>query len=173
MDIALSYQHISSRLISAILLAGLILALLMPLGITVGINTITFDVFFVLYSLIHLGAVVVALQILLRLCIDASRWPTLTAAISTLLLAILVLNCVPPITARDALVHHLAVPRLWLAAGHVYEIAWHDWSYYPMLLNGVYGFVEVQPGVARTILSLELLSFVGGHSCCGADRATT
>ena len=138
MDIALSYQHISSRLISAILLAGLILALLMPLGITVGINTITFDVFFVLYSLIHLGAVVVALQILLRLCIDASRWPTLTAAISTLLLAILVLNCVPPITARDALVHHLAVPRLWLAAGHVYEIAWHDWSYYPMLLNMAY-----------------------------------
>jgi hypothetical protein len=40
-----------------------------------------------------------------------------------------------PITFRDALIHHLAVPRWWHEANRIYSIEWHEWSYYPMLLN--------------------------------------
>jgi hypothetical protein len=43
----------------------------------------------------------------------------------------LVLNLTPPIS-RDALIHHLAIPNLWLKHGGFYEIPWADYSYYPM-----------------------------------------
>lgn len=40
-----------------------------------------------------------------------------------------------PITSRDALIHHLAVPRWWVEAGRIIRIPWHEWSHYPMLVN--------------------------------------
>ena len=48
-----------------------------------------------------------------------------------------VLNLTPPIS-RDALIHHLAIPKLWLKHGGVYEIPWADYSYYPMYINLLY-----------------------------------
>jgi hypothetical protein len=47
------------------------------------------------------------------------------------------LNCTPPIT-RDALVHHLAIPKLWIINGGFYEIPWADYSYFPMYINLLY-----------------------------------
>jgi len=47
------------------------------------------------------------------------------------------LNLTPPIS-RDALIHHLAVPKLWLKHGGFYEIHWADYSYYPMFINLLY-----------------------------------
>ncbi|MDI6688170.1 MAG: hypothetical protein QME06_08145, partial [Desulfobacterales bacterium] len=47
------------------------------------------------------------------------------------------LNLTPPIS-RDALIHHLAVPKLWLKHGGFYEIPWADYSYYPMNINLLY-----------------------------------
>jgi len=59
-------------------------------------------------------------------------------------IAVLVLLCVecifnltPPIS-RDALIHHLAVPKLWLNHGGFYEIPWANYSYYPMYINLLY-----------------------------------
>ncbi|MCJ7540733.1 MAG: phospholipid carrier-dependent glycosyltransferase, partial [Desulfobacterales bacterium] len=43
----------------------------------------------------------------------------------------------PPIS-RDALIHHLAVPKLWLKHGGFYEISWAEYSYYPMYVNLLY-----------------------------------
>jgi len=40
----------------------------------------------------------------------------------------------PPIS-RDALIHHLAIPKLWLKHGGFYEIPWAEYSYYPMYIN--------------------------------------
>lgn len=62
--------------------------------------------------------------------------------ISILLLVILVasiciLAWVPPVS-RDALVHHLAVPKLWLKHGGIYEIPDLVFSYYPMGLDILY-----------------------------------
>jgi hypothetical protein len=47
------------------------------------------------------------------------------------------LNLTPPIS-RDALIHHLAVPKLWLNHGGFYEIPWAEYSYYPMYINLLY-----------------------------------
>lgn len=62
-------------------------------------------------------------------------------AISTALVMILVtefiLNLTPPI-ARDALIHHLAIPKLWLKHGGFYELQWANFSYYPMNIDLLY-----------------------------------
>jgi len=66
---------------------------------------------------------------------------TTTYSLSTILLVFLclefLLNLTPPIS-RDALIHHLAVPKLWLRHGGIYEIPWADYSYYPMNINLLY-----------------------------------
>ena len=49
----------------------------------------------------------------------------------------IILNLTPPIS-RDALIHHLAVPKLWLHHGGIYEIPWADYAYYPMNINLLY-----------------------------------
>jgi hypothetical protein len=47
------------------------------------------------------------------------------------------LNLTPPI-ARDALIHHLAIPKLWLKNGWFYEMKWAKFSYYPMNIDILY-----------------------------------
>jgi hypothetical protein len=43
-----------------------------------------------------------------------------------------------PPTATDALIHHLAIPKLWLLNGGFYEIKWSVFSYYPMNVDLLY-----------------------------------
>jgi len=52
-------------------------------------------------------------------------------------LSISLLASVPPVS-RDALTHHLAVPKLYLENGGIYEIPHLTFSYYPMNLNLLY-----------------------------------
>jgi len=49
----------------------------------------------------------------------------------------IILNLTPPIS-RDALIHHLAIPKLWVKHGRIYEIPWAEYSYYPMFINLLY-----------------------------------
>lgn len=57
--------------------------------------------------------------------------------ISCLILATLLLASVPPVD-RDALTHHLFVPKLWLKHGGIHEIPEIPFSYYPMNLDLLY-----------------------------------
>jgi len=50
---------------------------------------------------------------------------------------IIILSCVPPVS-KDALIHHLVVPMLYLQNGSIYEIPFMDFSYYPMNLDLLY-----------------------------------
>ncbi|MEE9911093.1 MAG: phospholipid carrier-dependent glycosyltransferase [Deltaproteobacteria bacterium] len=54
-----------------------------------------------------------------------------------LLIIEIILNLTPPIS-RDALIHHLAIPKLWQENGGFYEIKWADFSYYPMNIDLLY-----------------------------------
>ena len=54
-----------------------------------------------------------------------------------LIFAICFLAWVPPVS-RDALTHHLVVPKLYLQHGGVYEIPSIVFSYYPMNLDLLY-----------------------------------
>jgi len=47
------------------------------------------------------------------------------------------LSLTPPIS-RDALIHHLAIPKLWLLHGGFYEMPWAEFSYYPMNIDLLY-----------------------------------
>jgi len=54
-----------------------------------------------------------------------------------LVASVIILSCVPPV-AKDELVHHLAVPKLYLKHGGMYEIPFMDFSYYPMNVDLLY-----------------------------------
>ena len=57
--------------------------------------------------------------------------------ISVFVIIELFLNLTPPIS-RDALIHHLAIPKLWLMHGGFYEMPWASFSYYPMNIDLLY-----------------------------------
>lgn len=75
--------------------------------------------------------------------ISVDRWPgsyiyIILAGLSALLVvSIILLSSVPPVS-RDALTHHLAVPKLYLKHGGMYEIPSVIFSYYPMNLELLY-----------------------------------
>lgn len=53
-------------------------------------------------------------------------------------IAVEVFLCLLPPVARDALIHHLAIPKLWLIHGGFYETPWAVYSYYPMNIDLLY-----------------------------------
>ena len=61
----------------------------------------------------------------------------LVCVLVALIGATIILACVPPVS-RDALTHHLAVPKLYLRHGAIYEIPAIIFSYYPMNLDLLY-----------------------------------
>jgi hypothetical protein len=61
----------------------------------------------------------------------------LLALLAILIVCTVLLSCVPPVS-KDALVHHLAVPKLYLKHGGMYEIPSLQFSYYPMNLDLLY-----------------------------------
>jgi hypothetical protein len=67
------------------------------------------------------------------------RYVNILVLIATLavVFSVLILAWVPP-TSRDALIHHLAIPKLYLQHGGVYEIDSLKFSYYPMNLDLLY-----------------------------------
>ena len=61
----------------------------------------------------------------------------LVGLLLSLILSIIILSSVPPVS-RDALTHHLAVPKLYLKHGGIYQIPELIFSYYPMNLDLLY-----------------------------------
>ena len=61
----------------------------------------------------------------------------LSGIVVALVGAVIVLSSVPPVS-RDALTHHLAIPKLYLKHGGMYEIPGLVFSYYPMNLDLLY-----------------------------------
>ena len=57
--------------------------------------------------------------------------------IFSVLLVEILLGLVPP-TARDELTHHLALPRLYVHSGRIFDLTFAPYSYYPMLLDMLY-----------------------------------
>ena len=61
----------------------------------------------------------------------------LVGCLILLIASVVILASVPPVS-RDALTHHLAIPKLYLKHGGIYEIPHAKWSYYPMNLDLLY-----------------------------------
>ena len=62
---------------------------------------------------------------------------SLLGLMTVLIALIVILSLVPPVS-KDALVHHLAVPKLYLKHGGMYEIPFMPFSYFPMNLHLLY-----------------------------------
>lgn len=140
---------LSTRFIPLSLFAGLTLLLLLPVGIFSSLSGPLFNFVFGIHIILHFAALFLAVKYILS-CISTTSGRLFTfILIGACLLIVVPHSFLPPI-ARDALIHHLAVPVWWIEAGKITEIPWHDWSYYPMLLQLAYtGF-----------LSLNLESFI-------------
>ena len=61
----------------------------------------------------------------------------LSVLVFLLICSIIILGSVPPVS-RDALTHHLAIPKLYLEHQGIYEIPFMEFSYYPMNLDLLY-----------------------------------
>jgi hypothetical protein len=48
------------------------------------------------------------------------------------------LLCLMPPVSRDALIHHLAIPKLWIRHGGFFETPWAVFSYFPMNVDLLY-----------------------------------
>jgi len=46
--------------------------------------------------------------------------------------------CLTPPISRDALIHHLAIPKLWIRHGGWFDTPWADFSYFPMNVDLLY-----------------------------------
>ena len=57
--------------------------------------------------------------------------------LTSLIISIVILSSVPPVS-KDALTHHLVVPKLYLKHEGIYEIPFMRFSYYPMNLDLLY-----------------------------------
>lgn len=117
------------------LISGLSLCPLLPIGFFENLDGIKFRNIFFSHIAIQLIATFCSIIFFFYLA-NKTKWGMLFCLFPFLyfFLIILFLGFLP-ITARDALIHHLAVPKWWLAADTIKDIAWHEWSYYPMLLN--------------------------------------
>lgn len=62
---------------------------------------------------------------------------SLWAAVLVYLVVEIILGLLPP-ASRDALTHHLAIPRLYAEAGRIVEVPMAPYAYYPMLLDMLY-----------------------------------
>jgi len=79
----------------------------------------------------------VRLQSALENSITPSKIILLLVLLAALIVSIIILSWVPPVS-RDALTHHLAIPKLYLTHGGIYEIPHLEFSYYPMNINLLY-----------------------------------
>lgn len=102
----------------------------------------------------------------LRVCL----W---TALICLLLLAALMAS-VPPVS-RDALTHHLAVPKLYLQHGSIFEIPSIEFSYYPMNLDLLYLLPlyfgnDTVPKFIHFAFALSTAGLIFGYLCKRSSR---
>jgi len=117
------------------LLAGLSALPLLPIGMWNGTQTLMFEIAFILHAIFPAIAVIAAGLYLFNLLHSSALPVWLTLGSLAVFLALIVVQSLLPITARDALIHHLAVPRWWLLTGKIEPLPWHSWSFYPMLLQ--------------------------------------
>jgi hypothetical protein len=158
--------------------SGLLLQLCLPIGALWGITQPPFLIVWGLHLLCLLYAAGCALSLIGRLWLVSSRGRFLSALLTLTALLGITLLALLPISARDALIHHLAVPQWWLERDQIYAIPWHDWSYYPMLVNlGFTGLLAL--GLERLtpfyhLLYLLLLCGAVARSACllGANAAS-
>ena len=124
-----------------------------------------------------LGALAVSLAGWLSLLVPAALWTILGASLAAFLAgsrirpgrgalvplaaaAMLFPLAAMPQTARDAMNHHMYLPRLWLSAGVIHRPGWCPFFSYPYLVESLYALVGGTLGF-RASGMVSLAGFVG------------
>jgi len=118
-----------------VVLSGCLLLPLLSIGMTRGVASSLFQLAFLLHLIVHTLVTALAIGFYVRLCRRAEWARLITLGVPIAIFALVVTLGVLPPTNHDALVHHLAVPQWWIADASIHKIAWHEWSFYPMLLQ--------------------------------------
>ncbi|MEZ4753005.1 MAG: hypothetical protein R3A13_01680 [Bdellovibrionota bacterium] len=139
---------IFKSLSNSLLVSGLILGLLLAIGMSdyFGLNSGLYTSVFGLHLIAFCIACYRAIKTICKAVID-STWPKLPLFLLLgATLGIIIALGILPVTAGDALIHHIAVPKWWLQTGTIHYIDFHGWSNYPMLLNLAYaGIMRFAP----------------------------
>jgi hypothetical protein len=147
------------------LLSGVLLNLAAAIGMRGGVDSFLFEGPLLIHLFGFLWAVVWAVRFIWGHWLAAPFGSVRVISAALLILGPLLSLSLAflPITARDALIHHLAVPKWWLQQGVIAPIHWHDWSYYPMALQTAYAaFLEWEvPGLAAPYHWCFLVILVG------------
>jgi len=115
---------------------------MLPLGLY-STSSVLYLSCWALHILVQLGALCYVAVSIWRHVRLAGSFGLIALVLSLASIVAMALFASLPIIARDALLYHLAVPKLWLAAGAITEIPWHEWSYFPLLLSqGYAGFLN-------------------------------
>ena len=156
---------------NSFLISGLILGILLPIGMSesLGPNSGLYKAIFGVHLVTFCISIYLAVKTIIKAVADSS-WPRLLLFLLLgVLLVFIVALGILPVTAGDALIHHVAVPKWWLEKGTIHYIDFHGWSNYPMLLNLAYaGIMNIGPvqfcaiyhGVYLIILSALLIQFL-------------
>lgn len=115
--------------------SGLALLILLPIGTYVGTKSPLFATVFILHLILLTIAVAFGTKNYLELFRGTTSVSRTALVIGAGALLIALLESRLPVTFRDALIHHLVVPRWWMEEGRIFSPSWHEWSFYPMLLN--------------------------------------
>lgn len=118
-----------------VILGGLLLLVLLPVGIYLGLDNWLFKGIFLVQLLVQVFGVYVSIRYFFGLTEGLSTAFGLYRIILIPFFAVCAACTILPITARDALIHHLYIPKVWLQAGSIIEVPWHEWSYYPQLIQ--------------------------------------
>ncbi len=131
---------VSPQLLS--LLAGCALLALFPIALF-DINHPSFQFIFLLHLCLQVLAVFSSLTLFVSLTKKSGIIGVIYISLFVLFLAYAMILGLLPITARDAHLYHLAVPKWWLAEGQMHPILWHEWSFFPLLISvGYAGFLQ-------------------------------
>ncbi len=126
-------------LVGSLALSMTLLWLMFPVAKLLGFQSGLWKGLAIAHFLLLLFAAFHALDLIRKLFLSSRALQRfLLAAPLLFFLAASLLSIFLPVTARDALVHHLALPKWWLELGSVVPIWWHEWSFYPALIHQGY-----------------------------------
>lgn len=153
------------------LASGLLLLALFPIAFWVGFPTYGFGAVFFVHLIVQGVAVALSLRIFFRAIGPEKSGKLLWCALLVVYFLLIILQTTVPITAKDALIHHLALPKMWIEAGRIEEISWHEWSYYPQLLQlGYAGFLRFGLGQLTPLYHFSFLIILAAVGLIFVER---
>ncbi len=125
------------------LAAGVLLVVSLFIGFF-SLNGAPFLMAWSFHIIFQCAATLSAILYFFSLVRSASGWRIILYLLFLLFLSIIIVTSLVPITARDSLIYHLAVPQSWIEMGRIAEVSWNEWAYFPLLMSiGYTGFLKI------------------------------